>query len=296
MSIVKDPYLSSKSIDKPEPISESESEKKHTDAVGRTVRLIYRPACELSDMARTVLVVLSKYVPFWEPDYVVYPGIDRLAGEIGKSRRTITRALGELDTAGLIRRVHRSNTSTIYHLVYLEESSVKAVEVLPSANEPVGGAEEPPPKAKHWYDEQMEGKFDWETVLPSANEPTSGAEEPPPKAVSTSPKKTTARKTGHLALPGEEDDASWRVTQLVLKGGYTQDGETLKGQNIHTLNQCLLNASYTHLEASLYIEDTLSNLIKSSEKPQSGKELYELIKSGSRDWLRRHRTINEVGF
>lgn len=118
MSISKDPVLSSKST--------SKSNQKYTQALSAAVELTKSPDCTLSPTARFVLLMLSTYVGWREgskkagDEYVVFPGVDRLARETGASASTVKRTLKELEEAGYITRHRRFNTSTITRLICLE--------------------------------------------------------------------------------------------------------------------------------------------------------------------------------
>jgi predicted transcriptional regulator len=68
---------------------------------------------ELSDPAFRLYSLLLKYAQ--QKDYA-YPGVKRLAEDLGKSEKSVKRALAELGRRGLISRQRRFGTSTITYI------------------------------------------------------------------------------------------------------------------------------------------------------------------------------------
>lgn len=68
---------------------------------------------ELSDPAFRLYSLLLKYAQ--QKDYA-YPGVKRLAEDLGKSEKSVKRALAELTERGLISRQRRFGTSTVTYI------------------------------------------------------------------------------------------------------------------------------------------------------------------------------------
>lgn len=66
----------------------------------------------LSPAAKLTAFVLATYMR----NGTCWPARRRIAAGIGKSERTVTRALGELERAGVIKVEHRMNSSSIYEM------------------------------------------------------------------------------------------------------------------------------------------------------------------------------------
>lgn len=74
---------------------------------------------ELSHRARVVLIYLKDHA---DRDGKCWPGIRTIASELGLSRSTVKRALGELVESGVIskeerRRENGGYTSNLYHVI-----------------------------------------------------------------------------------------------------------------------------------------------------------------------------------
>src|SRR4029077_2020435 len=92
---------------------------------------------DLSRRELKVLVALARRVstPHQRPDTIptCYPYIDRIAADARVSRRTVHRALAELERRGLIAHI-RTGRSSLYALTLLADLAMTPTDDLPISN------------------------------------------------------------------------------------------------------------------------------------------------------------------